>query len=59
MPTHIRTAALAGQIAFLACAYLPGVAQPAKGVMLLASFWLCGVQLGALLYEKKHGGDCR
>lgn len=57
MQTHVRTAALAGQIAFLVCAYLPGAAQPAKGAMLLASFLLCGVQLGAYLYDKKHGGD--
>ncbi len=57
MPTHIRTAALAWQVAFLACAYLPGVVQPAKGALLLVVFWLGGVQLGALLYDKKHGGD--
>lgn len=58
MQTHVRTAALARQIAFLVCAYLPGVAQPAKGAMLLASFWLFGVQVGALLYDRRYGGDC-
>ena len=38
----VRNAAFAGQVSLTACALMPGVAQPAKGAMLLASFWFWG-----------------
>lgn len=53
----VRNAALAGQVSLLACSLMPGVAQPAKGAMLLASFWFWGVRIGSLLYGKRLGGD--
>lgn len=49
----VRNAALAGQVSLLACALMPGVAQPAKGAMLLASFWCWGVQVGAYLHDRR------
>lgn len=36
---------------------MPGVAQPAKGAMLLASFWFWGVQVGAVVYGSGRGKD--
>ena len=53
----VRNAVFAGQVSLTACALMPGVAQPAKGAMLLASFWFWGVLIGSLLYEKRCGGD--
>lgn len=50
----VRNAALAGQVSLLACSLMPGVAQPAKGAMLLASFFCCGVVLGSTAYAKRH-----
>lgn len=53
----VRNAAFAGQVSLLACALMPGVAQPAKGAMLLASFWCWGVQVGAVVYGSGRGKD--
>ncbi|WP_276869206.1 hypothetical protein [Enorma massiliensis] len=53
----VRNAAFAGQVSLLACALMPGVAQPAKGAMLLASFWFWGVQVGAVVYGSGRGKD--
>lgn len=52
----VRPVLLAVQAALTAAALMPGVAQPAKGAMLLASFWFWGVQIGSFLYGRKRGG---
>lgn len=57
MRDYVPAMALAAQMALTAASLMPGVAQPAKGAMLLASFWCWGVCLGSLLYEKRCGGD--
>lgn len=36
---------------------MPGVAQPAKGAMLLASFWMLGAHIGAVVYGSGRGKD--
>ena len=43
----IKGSALALQILFLACAYMPGVQQPASGALLLISLWFWGFGIGA------------
>lgn len=43
------------QIVLLAFAYMPGVAEPARGALLLMSFWCFGAALGARLAGR--GGD--
>lgn len=35
------------QVALLACVYLPGVSEPARGAFLLMSLWCFGASLGA------------
>lgn len=40
------------QVALLACAYLPGVSEPARGAFLLMSFWCFGASLGARFARK-------
>lgn len=44
------------QISLLACAYLPGVTQPARGAFLLMSFWCFGGMVGSRLAARKRGG---
>lgn len=43
------------QILLLAFAYMPGVAEPARGAFLLMSFWCFGATLGARFAGR--GGD--
>ena len=43
----VQGVAIAGQLLLLACAYMPGVEEPARGAMLLISFCLYGLNLGA------------
>mgnify|MGYP000517958728 CR=1 FL=1 len=50
----VRNAAFAGQVSLTACILIPGVAQPARGAMLLASFFCLGVVLGSTAYAKRH-----
>ncbi len=45
------------QVAFLACAYLPGVTHPARGALLLVSFWCFGCFAGTCL--ARRGGDAK
>ena len=40
------------QILLLAFAYMPGVAEPARGAFLLMSFWCFGATLGARFARK-------
>lgn len=59
MPTHIRTAANAafyGSLLAYIAFRLAGMREAASD-LLPVGWVLVGVQLGALLYEKKHGGD--
>ena len=53
----VRPVSFAAQAALVAAALMPGVEQPAKGAMLLASFWFWGVRIGSLLYGKRRGGE--
>lgn len=46
------------QTLLLACAYLPGVAQPARGAFLLISFWCFGGMVGSRLAARR-GGDAK
>lgn len=43
----VKPAALALQVLFLACSYMPGAQQPAKGALVLISLFFCGVCIGA------------
>ena len=40
------------QVIFLACAYMPGVSQPAKGALLLISLWFFGLNVGVACCKK-------
>lgn len=46
------TPVLALQLLFLACSYMPGVSQPAKGAMMLISLWFFGLNVGIALGRK-------
>lgn len=50
------TAFSVAQLALLAFALMPGVAEPARGAFLLMSFWCFGASLGAR-FARKRGGD--
>lgn len=50
MSVAVRIIALAGQLLFLACAYMPGVGEPARGALLLISLWFFGMNAGAWLF---------
>lgn len=43
------------QLASLAAAYAPAVPQPARGALLLASFWFLGAAVGSCLAMR--GGE--
>lgn len=53
----VQPVSLAAQAALAAAALMPGVGQPAKGALLLASFWFWGVRIGSLLYGRRLGGE--
>lgn len=40
------------QLTLLACAYMPGVSEPARGAILLMSVWCFGASLGARFVRK-------
>ena len=46
-------ALLALQVLFLACAYMPGVAQPARGALLLMSLFAFGMNAGIALCKAR------
>lgn len=50
MAVAVSGIAFAGQLLLLACAHMPGVAEPARGAMLLISMWFFGMNAGALLF---------
>lgn len=56
--SRIAFGAWCGTFAVFLALRLAGMAGESMG-LLAPMFLFSGVQLGALLYEKKHGGDCR
>lgn len=46
------TAFSVAQLTLLACAYMPGVSEPARGAILLMSLWCFGASLGARFARK-------
>lgn len=44
------------QVIFFACAYMPGMSQPAKGALLLISLWLFGLNVGIASGKKTLEG---
>ena len=45
------------QIAILACAFMPGVTEPARGALLLMSLWCFGASVGARVAGRWKGGE--
>lgn len=53
---RIATAFLIGQLALLGAAHMPGVAEPARGALLLSSLSCFGGYVGSLLAARAVRG---